>query len=193
MKPETFFALLAIQALLSGCANMTASSVCNPSYDFSRVKSYQWIEAPAEFMETGEAYVDLEMQKALNNELAAMGWKQVLDASEATIQAAYCIHIESHKEFSEILSEDGREFSGGMVFNRDRDEWNFEEREPNRIEYEVETGTFHFLLHHAENGEWIWHGTVEAEIDRSLPADERNKLFIQIAGKLAEELANDIR
>jgi hypothetical protein len=193
MKYTTLFALLALPALLTGCASMKVSSECSPSYDFSQVESYQWTEPSAELMKSGEAYVDFELQKALNNELAAMGWKQVLDDSEATIQAAYSIQIQSHKEFSETLPDDSREFSGGLVFNRDDGEWNYEERGPNRIEYVVETGTFHLLLRDAADGGLIWHGTVETEIDRSLPPEERNERFIRIAGKLAEELADDIR
>lgn len=188
MKETTWFVILALSMLFIGCTRMQVSSRSDPVYPFSEIRTYQWIDAPSEFRTKDEAWFDLEMQQALNNELSAQGWRQVLDATNATVQVAYSIIIRSHAEYTKTAPDHDREFSGGLVFNRSDREWNYEERSPEQIEYLIETGTFHFLMHDAASGKRVWHGRVEAEIDRSIAPEKRKERYREIARRLFREL-----
>lgn len=192
MRHTASLTLLAA-SMLFGCNHMKIHSERDPAYLFSGIRTYQWTAPPEEFMEAEGTFQDIEVQKALNNELAALGWKQVLDAADAGVQVAYFIQLRSHAEFSETTPGVEREFSGGLVFNRHDREWSYEQMEPGRIEYMVETGTFHVLLNDAATGNRIWHGTLETEIDRTLTVDEQDVIIRQIARKLIDELNSEKR
>lgn len=180
-------------ALLGGCARMKVSSKTDPAYDFNRITTYQWIDTPNDILEQDDTYLNINMQKALNNELATRGWKQVLDAAEASVQVTYYFKTKTHQEVSETAPEQESEFSGGVVFDRSKREWNYKKRKPEQIVYMIETGTLHFIMNDAQNGKCIWRGMLQTEIDRSQPPEKRNELFRQIARKLFQELTQDVR
>ena len=192
MKSIRLFTVLALTVLLTACTHMKVSSERDPAYRFGGIRTYQWTDPPPELMEIDGACLDLEMQQLLNNELAGLGWTQVLDTEAASVKVAYCIHIRSHSEYSETSLADESSFSGGLVFTRNEHEWNYEQRGPDRIEYVVETGRFHLLIHDASSGKRVWHGTVEAEIDRSRPPEAQVERFEQIARKLSRELSRNL-
>lgn len=188
MKDTSLITCLALTALLTGCSNLKITSESDPAYRFSGIKTYQWIEAPAEYSAQDEVRYDIDLQQALNNELASFGWNEVLDASNATVQIAYCIHIEAHSEYTQIPSDDDREFSGGLVFNPSDGEWNYEERPPEQIEYMIETGTLHVLMYDSASRNRVWYGKVVTELDRRLAPDKRDERYREIARKLFEQL-----
>jgi hypothetical protein len=187
MKVSSQSALLAGAALLAGCSRMYIAMQTDPAYDFSRITTYQWIDPPADILEENSTQLDIRLQQALNNELAAQGWMQVLDASNATVQVAYYLEIRTHHEFTGTATGREGDFSGGMVFDRNTREWNYEQRQPDQVVYVVEDGTVHFTMHEPGLGRSIWSATVGTEIDRSKPSEEVEQLFGRIARKLFEK------
>ena len=93
MKLTPFAACITALLFLSGCARMQVSYEIDPAYEFGRIQTYQWIEPPRELLEQDDTYLITDLQRALNNELGARGWKQVLEADDATVKIAYYIRI----------------------------------------------------------------------------------------------------
>ena len=60
-------ACIAALLLVSGCARMKVSSEIESDYDFSRILTYQWIEPSRDILEQEVAYLNQNLQQALNN------------------------------------------------------------------------------------------------------------------------------
>ncbi len=192
MKITSLLTFLAGIALLTSCAHLNVSMETDPAYDFSSITTYQWVDPPEELLEENTTHLDIRLQQALNNELATQGWQQVLEATNATVQVAYYLEIQTHHEFTESASGREGDFSGGMVYDHNKREWNYEERKPDQVVYVVESGTLHFMMHETGTGKCIWSASVETEIDRSRPPEKLDELFHRIARKLFEELHRDV-
>lgn len=186
MKFTPVSAYIAALLLLSGCARMKVSSETEPGYDFSQVRTYAWVEPAPEILEQPETHLNKRLQQALNNELAARGWKQVLEAGGATVQVTYYVTIREHQEYVEPVSSSDSEFSGGLVYNKDG--WNYEEREPEQLVYTVETGTLRLTVTDTASGDRVWQGTLQTKLDRSAPIEKQQELFQLAARKLFKTL-----
>jgi len=187
MKVAKPFYMIAALALLSGCAKMKVTSD-RTDYDFSAVKTYEWIPGPADILGEEDTYLSEEIQQALNNQLSAKGWKQVLAASEASIQVAYYVKLAEHKEYANSDPEDQRDFAGGFVYNQGNKNWRYEEREPNLQVYTVETGTLTVLMHDAKSGEQIWRGSLETKLDRTKPMSEQKDALRKVSRALLDKV-----
>ena len=184
-----FLMLFAISlALIVGCAQTKITSESGTPYDFTSIRTYQWTDAPAAIREQDDTYFNHEMQKALNNELAARGWKQVLDAASATVQVTYYLKLKAHPEYAGPATDRDGAFAGGLVFNKDQRKWNYEQRDPDQIVYLVETATLHCRMSDVATGKSIWNGMLETNIDRSLPDEKLNAEFQYMARKLISRL-----
>ena len=186
MKLTPVPACIAALLLMSGCARMKVSYEIEPAYDFGKIRTYQWIEPSRDILEQEGAYLNQNLQQALNNELSARGWRQVLEAGGATVQVTYYVKIEEHQEYVEPASRSESEFAGGLVYNKDG--WNYQEREPEQLVYTVETGTLQMMLTDTASGTRIWRGTLQTKLDRSKPIEKQQELFQRAARKLLEQL-----
>lgn len=180
--PACIVALL----LLSGCARMKVSCEIEPAYDFGRIRTYQWIEPSRDILERDDTYLNQDLQRALNNELSARGWEQVLEAGGATIQVTYHIQITEHQEYVESASHSESEFAGGLVFQTG--EWSYEERGPDQHAYSVETGSLNLVVTDTASGKRVWRGSLQTKLDRSAPIEKQYELFQLAAHKLLEQL-----
>ena len=180
--PACLIALL----LISGCARMKVSCEIEPAYDFGKIQTYQWMEPSPEILEQEETYLNKNLQRALNNELSARGWVQVLEAAGATVQITYYIQIQEHQEYVESASQSESEFAGGLVYNKEG--WNYEERSPEQQIYTVETGTLLLTITDTAGGNCVWRGTLQTKLDRSAPIEKQQELFQLAAHKLLEQL-----
>lgn len=188
MKFITAISFITVSVILTGCSSMKVSCELNRPFDYSSVKTFQWIDAPEEVLKEDNIYTNENIQKALNNELSAKGWQQVLETPVADIQAAYYIKLEEHTEYSGPAGEPESELSGGFVYSSRDGKWNYREQEPDLNAYTVETGILHLLLYDAETGNGIWHGTLETGIDRSKPLEKQREMFRKISRKLTAQI-----
>lgn len=186
MKLTPFPACITALLLLSGCARMQVSYEIEPGYDFGQIRTYQWIEPARNILEQDDTYLNTDMQRALNNELAARGWKQVLEASDATAQIAYYIKIREHEEYVEPVSRSESEFAGGLVYNEGK--WNYSERKADQLVYTVETGDLHVTVTDTVGGQQVWRGLLQTKLDRSAPVEKQYEQFQRAAHKLLEPL-----
>ena len=186
MKFTPVPACIAALLLLSGCARMEVSCEIEPSYDFGRIRTYQWIEPSRDILEQDDTYLNTELHRALNNELSARGWNQVLEAGGATVQISQHIKIKAHEEYVETASQSESEFAGGLVYNKG--EWNYAERGPDQQVYTVETGTLHMTMTDTASGQRVWRGFLQTELDRSAPVEKQYELFRRAAHRMLEKL-----
>ena len=186
MKLSPVLACSIALLFLSGCTRMKVSHETETAYNFGQIQTYQWIDPSRDILEQEGAYLNQNLQQALNNELSDRGWRQVLDAGGATVQVTYYVKIEEHQEYVEPASRSESEFSGGLVYNKDG--WNYQEREPEQLVYTVETGTLQMMLTDTASGTRIWRGTLQTKLDRSKPIEKQQELFQLAAHKLLEQL-----
>ena len=183
MNIQSLLSILALAALLTGCSTMKVTSEQDQSYDFSTVKTYQWIDGPAEILDEADTYIDENIQAALDNELNKNGLRSVTNTAVADIQAAYYVKLKEETEYTKTSQQD-RDFSGGFVYNREKSSWSYDQREPDLNIYTIETGTLTLLVYDSETGKRIWRGSLKTEIDRSRPQGEQQERIRKAAEKL---------
>jgi hypothetical protein len=188
MKPITRLTAIALFSLLFGCNSMKVTTDLNPDYSFASVSAYQWIDGPVEILEAHDTFISIDVQKALNNELADRGWKQVLEKGRADIQVTYYIKLKEHQEYAGPAGSDDPDFSGGFVYNRNNNTWGYKEREPDLNVYTVEVGTLSVLMYDVKSGERVWRGTLKTRIDRNRPLSKQQEHLRKVAAKIFAKL-----
>ncbi len=188
MKFCTLLMPVAALLLITGCVRIRVANKQAAPYPFSEIATYQWIDAADDILAQEDTLLDRSLQQAINNELAARGWKEVRQSSNATVQVTYYLSLSRGQVISDTGPDHEREFSGGMIFDRAEQAWSFEEQIPDQVVYEVETCTAHVLLYDTGSGTCIWHETAETEIDRSVTPEKLDALYQEIARKLIHEL-----
>lgn len=186
--------LLLAPALIAatGCTQIKVSSYRCPTTDLSRISTYMWVDAPAEIMNKETTWHDRALQQALNSELAALGWNEVLEASNATVLVSYYVDIDSHREYAEMAPQRQSDFAGGLVLDTETDNWRYEAHPADRIEYSIDTGTLVCSLRDPASGEVVWKGKARAAIDRSLAEEKLEEQYRRFAHALLSALKKDI-
>ena len=177
--------ILALSALLlAGCAHMKVRSEPDTAYDFSAVKTYQWVPGPSAVLEKSNTYVIQDLQDALDTEFQKKGLHLVSTNQTPDIHVAYYLKLKDSKRTSRTSDDLSREFSGGLV--RTSDGWKYEELKPDINVYMIEEGTLVLLVYDAKTGTRVWRGTLQTEIDRSRGPEERLRVFQTAARKLLD-------
>ena len=146
MKIKNALLLCLAPAIFSGCASMKVTSEVTGDYNFSSVKTFMWIDGPADLLQEEGAYTNEKMQQALNAELSATGRREVTSLEDANVQVVYCIKLKEQMEYASTDTRE-REFSGGFTYNRAGNNWGYTEREPDLEAYAVEIGTLTVLMY----------------------------------------------
>jgi len=184
MNIKPAFALLILIILPTACSTMKVTSEHDNTYDFSQIKSFQWIAGPTDVLNEKDTYINEDIQKALTVGFGKLGMQQVSDTTQADVQIAYYVKLREEFEYTDSARQNDREFSGGFVYNRDSSNWSYEEREPDLNIYAVEIGTLTVLTYDAKTGQRIWRGNLQTKIDRSQSEDEQQKSIRIAAEKL---------
>ncbi len=182
MKIKPAFILLALTILSTACSTMKVTSEHDKNFDFSNIKTFQWIAGPADILNEKDTYINEDIQKALIAEFKKLGMQLTPEASKADIQTAYYVKLREELEYTDTAIQDDRDFSGGFVYNRNSKNWSYQEREPDLNVYAVEIGTLTVLAYDEKTGQRIWRGTLQTKIDRS-QAEEEQQERIQIAAE----------
>jgi len=180
MNIKSAFTLLVLTLLAAGCSTMKVTSEHDNNYEFSQIKSFQWIAVPADILSKKDTYINEDIQQTLIAELEKRGLQQVSDASKADMQMASYVKLKEELEYTDSPNPGERNFSGGFVYNRGSSNWSYEEREPDLNVYAVEIGTLTVLVYDAKTGKRIWRGNLQTKINRSQSKDEQQER-IQIA------------
>ncbi len=183
--------LLALTALLfSGCAKLKVQSDTLSNYDFSNVKTYEWVQAPDEVINEDDTYLSEKVQRALNNELAGRGWKQVLETAQADIQIIYYVKLAEHEEYTGPATNSGEEsqLTGGFTYNNSKGSWGYNEGQSDLNAYTIEVGTLTLLIYEAQTGEKLWKGTLETRIERELPVEKHKEELTRVARKIISRI-----
>ncbi len=188
MKFQTALPLATALLILSGCSTMKVDSEYKQGYDFSKIKTYQWVNGPAKILDEDDTYINEDIKKILTTALTSRGWREVLKMDEADLQAAYYVKLAEHEEHTAPAKRDERDFSGGFVYNRDSSNWTYEEREPDLNIYTIEVGTLTVLVYDAKTGERVWRGNLKTRLDRSQSLEQQNERVFDAVDKLLSKL-----
>ena len=183
MNIKFVFSTLILTSFLVGCNSMKVTSEADQEYDFSQVKTYQWVDGPADILDDADIYINEDIQKALDFQLNKQGLQSVTSLAEANIQIAYYVKLKEETEYTETTDRE-RDFSGGFVYNRDTSSWSYDEREPDLNVYTVEIGTLTVLVYEAKTGKRIWRGNLKTKIERSQPKERQEERIHTAAQKL---------
>ncbi|MEN8254660.1 MAG: DUF4136 domain-containing protein [Verrucomicrobiota bacterium] len=187
MKFNTVLALALATGILSGCSSMKATSEHDREFDFGKIQTYQWIDGPEEIPDTADTYINEDIQKALDAELANRGLQQTSDENAADVQVAYYIKLQEHQEYASVGMGE-REFPRGFIYSRENSTWGHAEQDPDLNAYTVEIGKLTVLIYDADTGKRIWRGNLQTEIDRSRPQDKQQAHIRAAAKKLIARL-----
>lgn len=185
----TAYALAALASLLfSGCSLTKVKSDTHSNYDFSRAKTYEWIQAPQKIMNEADTYLSENLQAALNNEFIGKGWERVQDTDKADLEIVYYMKLAEHMEYAGPADSGDPQLTGGFTYSTSKGAWSYSEEQSDLNAYTVEVGTLTLLIYDAETGGKIWTGTLETRLDNSTPLEKRQKAFAKIARKIVARI-----
>jgi len=184
------YAVLALSALLlSSCSKLKVKSETLSDYDFSNVKTYEWVQAPDEIINEDDTYISENVQIALNNELSGRGWKQVLETEQADIQIVYYVKLAEHEEYAgPANSGEESQLTGGFTYNNSKGSWGYNEGQSDLNVYTIEVGTLTLLIYDAQTGEKLWNGTLETRIEREMPIEKHKEELARVARKIISRI-----
>ncbi|MDF7823712.1 DUF4136 domain-containing protein [Pontiellaceae bacterium B12227] len=188
MKFAAPLCLTAILALLSGCSSMKVSSKQTADFNFSSVKTFEWVQAPKKILDEDDTLLNESVQRALNNALSERGWKQVLETANADIQVVYYIKLAEHEEYTGPTDRDATRVTGGFTYKKSNESWGYTDQEPDLNVYTIAIGTLELLLYDAESGRMIWTGTLQTRLDRSTPLNQQQEMLRKIAAKITHKI-----
>lgn len=184
MKTKTLLLPLISTLLLSGCSSINVKTEYTHGYPFNSVKTYAWADAPKETLSLPDTYLNPELPKAIDREMAIKDIAHTEDLSKADVRLSYYVKVkEEHGYTSASDHGDGREFSGGLVLGNDNI-ISYQQREPDLTHYGWEIGTLNVMIHDAKTGNEIWHGTAQVELNRSETEEKQKELLDKVAEKL---------
>ena len=188
MKYAAPLCLSAAPALLSGCSSMKVSSELTADFNYSTVKSYEWVQAPKKILDEDDTYLNESVQKALNNVLSERGWQQTLETADADLQIVYYIKLVEHEEYTGPADSAESRVTGGFTYDKNKGNWGYKDQEPDLNVYTIEVGTLTLLLYNADSGEKIWTGTLQTRLDRTTPLDQQQRMLRKIAKKIIHKI-----
>jgi len=184
MNIKLLSTILASSLFLSGCTLMKTSFQKDAAYDFSNLKTYQWVDGPPQILEKSDTYIISDIRDALDRQLQAKQLQKVSKGEKADIHLAYYLKLKEIKETNQPSDHYPRDFSGGFV--RNAEGWKYEERTPDLNVYMLEEGTLVLLAYDPTSEKKVWTGTLKTKIDRSRPHEERIKIIETAAKKLLQ-------
>lgn len=171
-------------AALTGCSTMKIHSQRHSDFDFSTVETYEWVKAPAKILDGNNVTLNENLHKLLNNELAARGWKQVLDPDRADIQIVYYIKLSEHEEYTSPPSSGETRLTGGFTYRADTGKWGYNDQAPDLNAYTVEVGELVLLVYDPATGNKVWSGNLKTKIDRAQSPEKQRGLLRKVASKI---------
>lgn len=186
----TVCTLLALStALLSGCSLLKVQSRADRNFDFNAVNTYEWVQAPKKILEEDDTLISKNVQIALNNQISARGWKQVLDTDQADIQIVYYIKLAEHQEYAGPENSAGEpRLTGGFTYNPGKGKWGYNDKQSDLNAYTIDVGTLTLLIYDTKSGEKVWSGTLETRLDRSTPVEKQKEMLSIIAQKIISRI-----
>jgi len=186
MKYTAILLTVAATIILAGCSSMKVTSEQTGEFDFSQVKTYEWVKAPAKILDEEDTYLNKNMHKALNAELLSRNWKETAD--KADIQIVYYIKLAEYQEYSDIPDTGEPRLTGGFTYNTQSGSWNYNDQQPDLNVYTVEVGTLSLLIYDTKTNNCIWQGTLRTRLDRSTPSKKQWQKFQKVAEKIVRKI-----
>lgn len=175
-------AALAVAAL-TGCASMKLSVHQHSDFDFSAVETYEWVKVPQKILDQNDVILNENLHKLMNNELAARGWKQVLESDEADIQIVYYIKLSEHEEYTSPPANGETRLTGGLTYSADSGHWGYNDQAPDLNAYTVEVGEL-VLLVYDTTGNKVWSGNLKTKIARAQSPEKLRGMLRKAARKI---------
>ena len=168
--------------LLAGCATMEVTTKHDAAFNFSSLKTYDWLPNPQEYFGSpgvDKAALEVRIQTAVDRELAA---KKYVKVTSGTPDFHVRYHAITSKDMQiENVSDPGSGMSG---------DWNdqrlgfYRKGGGKSATYSWDKGTLLLDMVNPENKKIIWIGTVAAKIGLQDSAEKKEERINRAVSKL---------
>ena len=154
--------------VMVGCAWTQMTVDYDPQFDFTKLKTYDWIPNPV--VTASAELVEKHLKTAMNAELEKKGYSQSADKPD------FYIALHASKEDKVDVSSWGYGYGYG---------WYGYGGGVDVYQYEEGTAVFDFV--DGEKKDLIWRGVVKVEIDRKASFEKRQKRIKEIVEKMLKD------
>lgn len=175
---------LAILSLLAGCSSTKVTFEQDLDYDFSKARTFQWIDVPGKILDEDNIFTHPAIQKVVNNELVARELQQVLEKENADLQVAYYLKLVEIQEYTAVGNQQESTVTSGFVLKGDDAGWSYKTDESDLNMYISELGTLTLLVYDVASGQQVWKGMLKTEVDRRSPIEKQVTELRMFAHKL---------
>jgi len=159
---------------LSGCSGISTSTDYDPSVDFSKFSTYQWLDSEGESV---DAITDSRITSALEAGLASKGLKQV--ASGADLTVGYQVTTAERKSYNTVNTGWG----GGYYWGG----WGMGMGTSTTYENTWQEGSLIVGIFDAGSKNLVWTGTATTDLDQSRSPEERQSIITEAVQKLFKD------
>ena len=176
--------MLVSVAAISGCSTMKVDSHVLSDYDFSKIQTYQWTDAPDDVRYADDTAFSQELQVMLNNALLSRGWKEMKKDEAADVQVMYYVKLSEYDTYTVPPGNEDGHTTPGVTYDRNSKDWNYKEENADITMYRVEMAEVVLQISDITTQEKIWEGTLTTKVDRTRPPSEQAKVIFQAARRI---------
>jgi len=176
MKSLYAIVIFSLSVILSGCSPVTVNYDYDTSFDFSTLKSYRWLDVPADFP-ANEITIG-RIKNAVDQQLKSKGFGQVSAAPDFLI---------SMLGFKDIIREGvvtGSPYTGYTGYRGYGGPGRYGDYERRFQVYEFEEGTLTLTFINAARNALIWEGTATVTIEPNSSTESKEKKTQETIAKL---------
>lgn len=188
MKFEFLLPFVAGSLMLCGCSSMKIKSSADPHFNFSKVRTFHWVEAPTEILNRNDTILNDTLQNLLTGRFIARGWKQLSGNTTADVQVVYYIKLNEHQEHTVPPENAEPRIAGGFTYNPQTEKWNYSNHNPELNVYTVETGELILIIYDSRTGTTVWHGSLKTRLNRSSPPGKLRETLRQAANRITARI-----
>ena len=166
------YSLLIVCVVLTACSTIKATNDYDPGYDFSKLKSYNWIPNPNAKLRSG--LMVKHFKKSMEQQFAAKG--MTLDESNPDFRIAYHSNVERRVSINNWGYGYSGWYGGGGL---------------DVYQYEEGTAVIDFI--DAKTNEMIYRSSLNAEVNRYTDNEKRMKRLEEAVSKILENFPPKIK
>jgi hypothetical protein len=174
MAPLKISAVVALTFLVSSCVGVTVNQDFNPSTNFSSLTTWDWIpegNRQGDETRTGNPLVDQRVRDAIENQMAAKGFRKV-DSGDPSFRVGYHLILDDRVDYQTVNTYYGGGWGYRGVYGRYGGP-GYGASRTYATEYTM--GTIIIDFFDVGSKELVWRGSGEGKVHESTTPQERQQ------------------